>query len=290
MRVAGKYLFLLGLIVTPPIAAAAGYGEQVGEIYRAPNLNGVTGLLIMDLPYTMGGGITVAGGGSYAGTLTTPTAPTGGYKSLTTVVAAARIGFTDNFEIGVSSKSYTMEPSTGTSEIGVGDTEGMIKWKFRNQNENLPAMALGFGVIAPTGDETKGFTNAKNGGAKLSVTAGAELPVFEDGYLGLYGEAIAVAIDKLGGTTPYTDMYGVINLGVAIPISDDNHLSFFVEYNKLVKKDTLFGMESNHTIISPGLRLAYNNFSLAVAGHNISYDNLPGVSQRRIMGLVSLGF
>lgn len=281
MKAASNCLFLLALVATPSIATAAASADAVADIYRAPSLDGFTGLLTMNLPYSAGKGMTVAGGGSYAD------AYTGVYESLTTVVGALRIGFSDNVEVAVKTKTHSLKPVTGNTESGMGDTEFGIKWKFREQNENLPAMALALGVITPTGDEDKGFTEAENWGGKFGVTAGAEIPVFRDGYLGLYAEVQAVAIDKLGDDTAYTDMYSVTNFGIAFPISDDNHLSFFVEYHSVAKKDVP-GIEQNHTAISPGLRFAHRNFSLSFAAQSVTYDD--DTSQDRILGLLSLGF
>ncbi len=279
MRAASKYLFFLGLILTYSMAQ----GAQVAYgVPRAPSLDGLTGLLTMNMPHTMGAGMTAIGGVTMAGALT------GQYSDLTVATAALRIGFSDNVEIGLKSKTYNVEYSGGGTDTGLGDSEGMIKWKFREENENLLAMALGLGVILPTGDETKGFKEVDTIGLKFSVTASGEHAVYDDAYVGLYFEGQAIAIDPIDDNSPYKEMYGKLNAGLAFPISDNNSLSFFTEFNLLTNKDKP-GVERNHTAITPGLRYANDNLSLTFAGQMVNYENTSG-SQKRLIGLFSLGF
>lgn len=275
MRANSKYLFLLGLIVTSSVAARGADPFYAGEMYRAPSLDGMTGLLTMNIPYTMGPGLTVIGGVSLA-------------DSTTEGIAALRVGLSDNVEIGLKSKTYSVKPVTGSKSTGLGDAEAMIKWKFREQNENLPAMALAIGVILPTGSESKGFREVDKLGIKFGVTGATELAVFDDGYLGLYVEGQVIAIDKMTNSSPYKDTYGVVNIGIAFPISDNNRLSFFTEYNKVLSKE-IVTIESNHSAVTPGLRFAHQNLSVTVAGQIINYEN-SGATQSRLIGQLSLGF
>lgn len=283
MRATSKYLFLLGLIASSSVVAKDNNGQYINGIYRAPSLDGMTGLLTMNLPYSMGAGLTVAGGGVFGGQLA------GAYDNAVEAVGAVRIGMSDNVEIGFKARSFSVDTVGGGTETGMGDTEGMIKWKFREENENLPAMALGLGAILPTGDESKGFTEVDKLGIKFSVTAAAEREIYDDAYIGLYFEAQAVAIDMMDASSPYKDNYGVVNVGLAFPISDDNHLSFFTEFNRVVNKDVPTFTKRNYGAITPGLRFASQNFSLTVAARLIEYDDT-NATAKQVVALLSLGF
>lgn len=282
MRASSKYLFLLGLVASASVAARGADPFFPGDIDRAPSLNGLTGLVNLNMPYTMGAGLTAIGGATMAGAVANQ------YDSFTEVNAALRLGLSDNIEVGVKTKTFRVDPVTGGAETGVGDAEAMIKWKFRDQNENLPAMALGLGAMVPTSDKNKGFRETEAFGVKFSVMAGTELTVFEDGYVGLYGEAQLVAIDMVKATSPYQEMYGVVNVGLAFPISADNRLTFFTEYNQVTRKDVPTTV-SNSSMVTPGLRYAHRNFSLTFAGQSVNFEDT-GTSQTRLVGLISLGF
>lgn len=286
MKAVGKSLVLLGALAATPLPClAAPYYADDADIYRAPNVHGLTGLLTMNLPYTMGPGATLVVSGSYEG------AEPGLYESAMSTMGALRIGFSENVELAVKAKMFQVDPVVGENETGVGDTEAMIKWKFRSQNENLPAMAIGLGAIIPTAEESKGFQEVENWGGKISVTAAAEVSVFEDSYIGLYAEAQAVVIDKFGNDTAYTDKYGIINLGIAFPISDDNALVFFTEYNQVVKKDTALHLEQDYTAITPGLRLATDHFNLTVGLQSIENEVVTADDSRtRAIATLSMGF
>lgn len=280
MKATGKHLFLLGLMMTSSVAGAETY--RSADVSRAPNLNGLTGLLTMNLPHTMGAGMTAVGGGTFADSLP------GVYQDYNEAIVALRIGFTDNVEIGFKTKNYNVKDLAGNTDTGLGDAEAMIKWKFREQNSHLFAMSLGLGAILPTGDEDKGFREVDNLGIKFNVTAAGENALYDDAYIGLYFEGEVVSIDAMASSSPYKETYGKFNIGFAFPISDDNNLSFFTEFNQVFNKD-IATVVQNHTAISPGLRYAADNFSLTVAGQMIDYSDL-NTTQNRLIGLVSLGF
>jgi hypothetical protein len=287
MKAVGKSLALLGALAAIPLAslAAPHYDADNSEIYRAPNVHGLAGLLTMNIPHTMGAGATLVASAAYEG------AEPGLYESAMVTMGALRIGLSENVEFAVKGKLYQVDPTIGESETGLGDAEAMIKWKFRNQNENLPAMAFGLGAILPTAEESKGFQEVENWGGKFMIAASAEMSVFEDSYIGLYAEAQAVVIDSVGNNTAYTDKYGIINLGIAFPISDNNALVFFVEHNQIVKKNTGLYLEQDYTAITPGLRLATDNFNLTVGLQDVQSDNpIATDSRQRAIATLSMGF
>ncbi len=282
MRAFNKCLFLLGLIVSTSVSARGDDQYYAAAISRAPSLDGMTGLLTMNLPHTMGAGITAVGAVSLADSLP------GQYEDLTEAIVALRVGFSDNIEIGLKTKNYTSKDLTGNTNTGLGDAEVMIKWKFREQNEHLLAMALGLGAILPTADEKKGFGEVDTLGIKLNVTGAAEKPIYDDSYVGLYFEGEIVAIDSMTSSSPYKEMYAVVNVGLAFPISDDNNLSFFTELNRVTNKDKPT-MVRNHSAITPGLRYANDNFNLTIAAQMIDYGDI-NASQNRFIAQLSLGF
>ncbi len=280
MKATGKCLFFIGLIVSSSVATAQSY--RASDVSRAPNLSGLTGLLNMNLPHTMGAGMTAVGGATFADSLP------GMYQDYNEVIGALRIGFSDNVELGLKTKSFNVKDLVGNTDTGLGDAEAMIKWKFREQSDSLFAMSLGLGAILPTGDENKGFREVDSLGLKFNVTAAGENALKDDGYIGLYFEGEVVAIDQMSSSSPYKEKYGKFNVGFAFPISDDNNLSFFTEFNQVLKKD-IAGVVQNHTAVSPGLRYANDNLSLTVAGQSVNYTDL-NTTQNRLIGQLSLGF
>jgi hypothetical protein len=254
-------------------AVFAGDVSSDANVYRAPSASGLTGLLVMNTADTMGPGLTLAATGSDQNAF-------GTIENVRTATAALIAGFSENVELSVKAKALSVQPTGGTAERGMGDSEAMLKWIFHNQNENLPRMAIGLGGIFPTGDSKKGLTELEHWGLRAMLMASAEVPAFDDSFIGLYAEVQGVAIDKFGGTTAYTDQYMVLNFGLAFPISDDNHLQFIIERSQVRKKDTGFIMDTNYTAITPGLRWASDHFSLSAGVQKLNYENDPTTTDK----------
>lgn len=266
------------------LSSTAVFGSNPDDsIYRAPSASGLTGLLVMNIPQTMGPGlmlsVTAMGQGQFE-TL----------DNITTGSAALIVGFSENLELSARTKFISVEPVGGDTEQGMGDSEVTLKWKFRNQNENLPAMAVGIGGILPTGDADKGLTEVDNWGVRFLVTASGEVPVFADSFIGLYAEAQVVAIDKFGDEMPYSDKYGVFNLGLAFPISDNNRLHFILERNEIRKRNRGFPFERDYVAVTPGLRYASNHFSFAAGMQSLEYEDAPTTGDKyRLFATLSFG-
>lgn len=260
--------------------------DDVGQIYRWPSMQGLTGLLTMNTADTLGtGGFAL----SVYGLAESGSIPAD--YSTVQIPAALLIGFSQNIEIGVRAKSVT---ATGGGRVGrengLGDSELLAKWKFRNANENLPTMALGFGLLFPTGDADKGFAEAENWGGKFMVMASSETAVLENSFLGLYGEGQVVVRDRyFGGTTAFSDTYGVVNVGLTFPISDDNQLLFTLEYNRVSGRINLTLGESDN-ILTPSLRYTTKYLNFAV-GVQFLDDSIQEDGRReRVIATLGLGF
>lgn len=269
---------LLYMVMTGQVLALS--DDDVGEIFRMPSMQGLSGLLTMNTPSTVGSGgfaLSIYGLGESG---TNPD------YSTVQVPVVLLIGFSENVEIAARAKLITATGGTtaaGTPrtsrDSGAGDSEFLVKWKFRNQNENLPTMALGLGLLFPTGDADKGFSEADNWGGKFMVMAASETAVFENSYLGLYGEAQVVMRDRfIGGTSTYSDTYGVGNFGLTFPISDDNHLLFTVEYNRFFNKLNLT-LGDSEKATTPSLRYVTKHINIS-AGIQFLDDNAQSSGHR----------
>ncbi len=256
-------------------------------INRPVNVFGLTGLLFTNSAYTQPAGRVALGLSAVGENSDTPN------FSVVQGGASLTIGITDRLEVGVRGTMVgTNLGSSSTTEIGTGDTDVLVKWRFKSQGDTLPALALGLGWTFPTGDEKKGFSEIKYEGIKVMALATSEKRILDDSFIGVYLEAQAVLNDQLhqDTKTSFKDQYGVVNAGLLFPISDDNDLQFIFEYNRVFKKDVTTLYERDYSALTPGLRFVTERFNLSI-GLQLMNKNEAGVkNDYRLAGTMSYSF
>ncbi len=261
--------------------------HELVVINRPVNVFGLTGLLFTNSAYTQPAGRVALGISAVGENSDTPN------FSIVQGGASLTIGITDRLEVGVRGTMVgTNLGSSSTTEIGTGDTDVLVKWRFKSQGDTLPALALGLGWTFPTGDEKKGFTEIKYEGIKVMALATSEKRILDDSFIGVYLEAQAVLNDQLhqDTKTSFKDQYGVINAGLLFPISDDNDLQFIFEYNRVFKKDITTLYERDYSALTPGLRFVTERFNLSI-GLQLLNKNETGVkNDYRLAGTMSYAF
>jgi hypothetical protein len=266
------------------------YAADDQIINRPVNMQGLTGLLFTNSAYTQPAGSVTFGLAGLAEDSSEPE------YSVAQATASLTIGLSDRVEAAVRGKMFGRNfGSSAVRETGMGDTDLLLKWRFSSQGENLPALAFGFGWTFPTGEDDKGFTEAKYESVRIMVMAAGENRVLDDGFIGIYMEAQAVFNDQLhkDSDSPYKDKYGVVNAGILFPLSDDNHLQLMLEYTRVLKKEFQMLYDRNYTGIVPGLRYVTENFSLTLGLQKISRDDSgPAADEKanRIAGAVNYRF
>lgn len=238
-------------------------------INRPVNTHGLTGLLFTNSAYTQPAGSVTFGLSSFVEDCNLPN------YSVVQGAATITVGVTERVEVAAKGKAIATNVGSATNrELGAGDAELLVKWRFSSQGETMPALAFGFGWTFPTGSSEQGLTEIKYEGIKLMVLASAENRVLNSGFVGVYLEAQAVFNDQLhkDGESPYKEKYGVINAGILFPISDDNRLQFLLEYNRVLKKEIISLYEGNYTGVMPGLRFVTENFNISVGLQRINRE------------------
>ncbi len=266
------------------------YSAEGFIINRPVNIQGLTGLLFTNSAYTQPAGSVTLGLSGLAENSSEPnyTAAQG--------TASITYGLTDRVEAAVRGKMLGKNfGSSETRETGAGDTDLLLKWNVSSQGETMPALAFGFGWTIPTGDEHKGFTEAKYESIKIMAIASGENRVLDSGFLGIYMEAQAVFNDQLhkDGRSPYKEKYGVVNAGILFPLSDDNNLQFLFEYTSVLKRDLMMMYDKDYKGIVPGLRYVTDNFNLTLGWQILTReDSRPKTDKNagRLAGTISYRF
>lgn len=276
------------------------------ELDRVTNIQGTTGLFVMNSAYTLRAGeLRATGMVTYdnVNALFTYDSSTGiatnqGEALILYTPLTVTLGLTDHIEVGVLAKTYTVEyesPVTASDEAGAGDAEATIKWNFATQSSNMPALAGLISVIGRTGDEDKPFREVQEFGFKLGIMASSEMVIGDDTPVGFHLEAQAVSIDPNDDTSPKQEKYSYTNAGIVVPISDDNLLVAIAEVSTIGNANSSFagytqGKVSDLTASTIGVRYTwkYINAGLAATSVDSSVDGVE--THRRAMATVGIGF
>jgi hypothetical protein len=262
--------------------------EQVVVINRPPSIQGLTGLLVTDSAFTQPAGKLALGVSVLAEHSKTPD------YSVYQMPLTFTWGLSNDIEVGLKGKALATENVNGTGrERGAGDSEVLVKWRFIDQTETFPAVAIGVGGMLPTGNEDKGLNEVVHWGAKVLALVSSESSILDDSFLGLYLEAQAVFIDELvkGGTTSGAERYGTINVGMLFPLSSEGHLQAVVEYNQLLYKNnwrTLY--ERNFNAVTPALRYVTGHLNVSMGAQLINKEQAGYDNTVRFIGTVSYTF
>ena len=226
--------------------------QVIRVINRPPNIQGLTGLMVMNSAFTRPAG-TLAVGGSFM--FEDSNKPD--YRIIQTPITLT-IGITDSIEAGLKTKFVDYNRTTPKESAGgLGDSELAVKWRLKTHSATTPELAVGLAGIIPTGSNSKGLNDVTNWGLKFMVLATSETKISTNSFLGIYLETQAVFIDGFSGgySTNTQDRYGVINAGVLLPISTSNQWQAMLELNNTVKKrNSASAADSNQSGITPAIR------------------------------------
>lgn len=297
----------IGMVIHSMGASAADRSTVAStEIDRVTNIQGTTGLFVMNSAYTLRAGELRATamvtydniGAVYSYDSGTGIVTNEGEALILYSPVSVTIGLTDHIEVGILAKTYTIEydaPVTASDETGAGDAEATIKWNFSTQTANMPALAGLINVIGRTGDEDKPFREVQDFGFKLGIMASSEMTIGEDTPVGFHLEVVAVSIDPNDDTSIKQDKHSYINAGIAVPISDDNLLVGIAEVSSLGNANTSFtgytqGMISEQTVSTIGVRYTWKYINAGLAASSID-SGVTGVeTHRRAIATVGIGF
>jgi hypothetical protein len=256
-------------------------------VNRPVNVQGLTGLLLTNSAYTQPKGNVTIGLSSIAENSKDPD------FSVIHGITSITVGVTDRFEVALRANAFgTNLGSTENRQFGFGDTDFLMKLRLTSQGDTLPAIALGFGVTAPTGDEVKGFRGVQHQGLRLMLIGSSETEMPDDIVLGVYFEGQIVYNDSLPweDADSDSDRYGVLNAGLLLPLNANRNLQAIVEYSSVVKKNIPTIYEENHHAIMPALRFVTEKLNLSVGVQFYHRTDDAATNNRRYIGTLSYAF
>ena len=180
-------------------------------VYHGISESGLTGLGMTVSPYTMGTGISA--------TVNAFGEPTTGGTYLA-LMPSVTLGVGKNIEFSARTALVT---APGISEVG--DIEISAKYKFRSLGETMPAMAIAASAFLPTATNASVADVSATSG-KIMVIIGGEAQVTDTAVVGMYLNYSHYIIDP-GTATQVT--YQITNLGLMIPLSDDQKMQGMLE-------------------------------------------------------------
>lgn len=276
---------LIALLAIPLMPVAGLHAEELEMVNRPINTNGLTGLLYTTTPYTLAPGIIEAGYASISEDSAIPAYTLDEYA----VVLAAGLGH--DMEFSIKSTFFSQQTGSASSQRsrGSGNAEVSYKWNFKPQQEYsaLPAFAFLFTAIFPSDDNTSGFTQVKNWGAHIGVSAGSEIS-WEEHILGIYADA-TMALHDLSNIQ-YRDRYGSMNAGILMPISKQRNLQLFLEYGFVGGKDVVNVYGLDYSAITYGLRMVSERVNLTI-GAQFQRKAISGYGNSgKVVGMASVKF
>jgi hypothetical protein len=262
--------------------------DVVLVINRPPNIQGLTGLMVMNSAFTR-----PAGTFAFTGSAMFEDSSKPDYRVIQAPITLT-YGITDTIEAGIKTKFVSYDSTSRANESGIGDAEVAVKWRWKTHSTTTPELAIGLAGIIPTGSDSKGLNEVKNWGAKFMVMATSETKIATNSFLGLYLEAQAVYIDGFSGTrsTNTQDQYGVINAGVLLPISTNNRLQAMLELNENLYKRRARTVlaENNQLGVTPALRYVTDTMSFTAGAQILNKDAKGYGNTIRWIGTVSYQF
>jgi hypothetical protein len=254
-------------------------------VNRPPNIQGLTGLLVMNSAFTRPAGTLAVGGSAMIEDSDKPD-----YSVIQTPITLT-FGITDTIEAGLKAKYVNYAKGT---ESGLGDTELAVKWRWQTHSTTFPELAIGMAGILPTASESKGLNEVKNWGVKVMALATSETSIASGSALGIYLETQAVFIDgfSYGKKTNTQDRYGVINVGVLLPVSTNNRFQAMIELSDTLgkKRSKTALAEGNHTGITPAIRYVTDALSVTAGAQFLLKDTKGYEDTIRWVGTISYQF
>lgn len=259
--------------------------EVIQVVNRPPNIQGLTGLMVMNSAFTRPAGSLAIGASVLIEDSNKPD-----YSIIQTPITLT-YGITDTIEAGLKTKYVNYAQGV---ESGLGDSEFAVKWRWQTQSTTFPELAVGLAGIIPTASESKGLNDVTNWGVRVMALATSETRILDSSFLGIYLEAQAVFIDgfSAGNTTSTQDRYGVINAGLLLPVSANNRFQAMLELSGTVGKErrnTVLA-EGDQSGITPALRYVTDTLSLTAGAQFLSKDMKGYEDTIRWIGTLSYQF
>lgn len=211
------------------MAAVSDESYEAQGIEHGISESGLTGLTHVISPYTIGTGI--------SGTVNAGMQPVAGTGNTVILYPSVTIGLGSRLEFS-GRTALINAPGISTN----GDTEFSVKYRFRSLGETMPAMALVATAILPTAGAGAEDVNTASG--RIFVVAGGDVQVTDNTIMAIYANFGVNFIDPGEATQNNYNTYG---LGIMAPISDDNRLHAYLEYNMNHGKttNTIIGRDGN---------------------------------------------
>ncbi len=279
-------LVILAVLFATPLLPSTGLqAEELEMVNRPINLNGLTGLLYTTTPYTLAPGVVEAGFASLSEDSAIPAYT----LNESPVVLAAGIGH--DMEMAFRATYFSQQTGTGPQigSHGVGNPELAYKWNFKPQQEysSVPVVSFLLTALFPSEDTKSGFTQVKNWGLHIGVSAGSEIS-WEEHILGIYADA-TMALHDLTNSR-YRDRYGSMNAGILLPISKQRNLQLFLEYGFVGGKSVVNVYGLDYSAITYGLRMVSERINLTI-GAQFQNKKTPGYDDSdKIVGMGSIKF
>lgn len=238
---------MLAFLLPASLKAEQSSGWVAEGVERGINTSGLTGLFLTNSAYTIGKGRFTLSGNSVS-------------SSIVLTPVSLTIGLSDTVEIAGTAKLFQAGSNTGS-----GDSDVYIKWRFKTQGEYSPAMALAAGVTLPSASNAIAQeTTTMN--TKLMLLASAEARLTETMAIGFY-------LDLQGIRTDWAATHYVGNLGMMIPISDNDRLQFITEASVVSGLAAPVLTVDNGSSVIVGLRYASRNLKVSGGAEMGAQDN-----------------
>ncbi len=261
--------------------------ESSVVVNRPVNVQGLTGLIMTNSAYTQPVGRVIFGLSAIGENSRDPD------FSVVQGIATITVGVMDRVEFGIRAHEVgTNLGSSATREVGVGDTDFLLKWRVSSDGDVLPAIALGLAYTAPTGDSAKGLRGVEEEGARIMVIGTSEKEMPGDYFVAAYIEGQIVFNDwsTRKDAAPRYDRYGVFNAGLLFPLINNRMLQAVFEYNAIVRKNIPSVYEENHQSTLAGLRFVTKNFNLSTGVQFYHRDAAGATNDLRYVGTISYAF
>lgn len=153
--------------------------------------------------------------------------------------------------------------SHGIITDGIQGGELSLKWRLINQDEDLSIPAMGFSLtfFSPIDGKVNAFDVVDSWGIKGLLLASAEVDLSPSlrysYYAGLYANAGVFVRDL---DKPTEERHGLIDLGMALPLSQSRRLQLIFEANTTVRNQ--IPLQGNYTGLTAALRYVTPSFQL----------------------------
>lgn len=250
-----------------------------GDAHRLPSAQGPTGLFFMNTAFSLRAGEARVNGTVFYDDET-------GSDEQLTIAATFTLGITDRFEIAGQVPSVR-DTTAGVKSTGTGDGTVLMKWRFHEQNANMPTLAAMLGARLPSASDPA-FETVDDIGLISGFLISAEMPWF-DSVLGLHLEVQGVSLDPRSDTSTFQQKYTSLAYGITLPISDDDRLNLIYEsttFNGL----TVGGISGDWVESIFGVRYMFKYLNFGVAAEKIEIDSAVVSPSRRAVFTIGLGF